>query len=217
MKHPDLDLSLFENLTMKELMNVNINKHYYKLLDQDFWKKRLEQKYHIMITEMYHYKFLNYFINDGDLNDVFINAAQLYKTTLDKHYLQVLTFIDQYKLRIPDNIVLENDLVIMALWEYYEDYSDELNFARKTTVANKVTLDTIVYGKESLLVIYVVDDEVYEIPMHGRFTVGKILYEWVKQLQDIPREDLYETMNGQIYIQHILWNEDYNGYEIMLQ
>ena len=98
-------------------------------------------------------------------------------------------------------------MTVMHLWEYYEDYSDELKVAQKLD-----NINTIIYGDKELLILYDVDDDVYQITIHSDkgFTIGKILYELIKYLyKHLERYSLYDSMEGHIYVEHI-------GYEIII-
>lgn len=75
-------------------------KHYCNDL---FWKHRLEKKYNIVITEQYNYQFLNYFINDIALQNIFVKATDLYKKHQMKNickYYNLLIIIIYVYLRI---------------------------------------------------------------------------------------------------------------------
>jgi len=149
----------------------------------------------------------------------------IYKKTADDDYFKIMKFIDDYDLHIPEDILIDKKLLIMALSENYDDYSDYINFLGVTRVREnlKYDLNTIVYCKNSLKILFQMgedEDKFYKIiaTSDKGFTVGKILYEFTKYVHDnIKRFHIYDMFDGLVYIQHIIWNKQFKGYEIIFE
>ena len=143
--------------------------------------------------------------------------------------LRYLHKLDKLDILLPGNIprdvIFDNTIIVMELIDFYEDYPDAGSLTQYLQVNHKLNfdLDQIIYPNEKLNILFQIgedDDSFFEIKAHSNegFTAGKILFEFTKYVdKHIKRRNIYDTFDGLIYITAILWNKDYNGYEIMFR
>ena len=141
-----------------------------------------------------------------------------------KNILKFLHKLDDVVL-FKDVILFDQVITVMHLYEFYEEYSDELNFIGRTQVDLGLSydLDQIINDSNDLNILFKIgedEDDFYQIAVNSNegFTAGKILYEFTKYVYKyIKRLDVFDRFDGLVYITSILWNKDYNGYEIMFE
>jgi len=146
-----------------------------------------------------------------------------------KNILRYLHKLDKLDILLPDNIprdVIFNDtIIVMELVDFYEDYPDAGSLTQYLQVNHKlgVDLDEIIYPDKELNILFQIgkdDDNFIQIKANSKegFTAGQILFEFTKYVDKyIRRRYVYDTFDGLIDIVAILWNKNYDGYEIMFR
>jgi hypothetical protein len=146
-----------------------------------------------------------------------------------KNILRYLHKLDKLDILLPGNIprdvIFADTIIVMELIDFYEDYPYASSLTQYLQVNHKLgfDLDQIIYPNNELNILFQIgedEDNFIEITAYSNegFTAGKILFEFTKYVdKHIRRRDVFDTFDGLIYITAILWNKDYNGYEIMFR
>lgn len=146
-----------------------------------------------------------------------------------KNILRYLHKLDKLDILLPDNIphdaIFKDTIIVMELVDFYEDYPDAGSLTQYLQVNHKLgfDLDQIIYPNKELNILFQIgedDDNFFQIKANNNegFTAGQILFEFTKYVDKyIRRRDVYDTFDSLVDIVAILWNKNYNGYEIMFR
>lgn len=144
-----------------------------------------------------------------------------------KNILRYLHKLDKLNILLPSGIprdvLFNNTIVVMELVDFYEDYPYASSLTQYLQGNHKLGFDQdqIIYPDKQLNILFQIgedEDAFYQIKANSEegFTTGMILFEFTKYVDKyIRRRDVFDTFDGHIYITSILWNKDYNGYEII--
>ena len=110
---PEVDIQILIDLDIETFNNVSLTNIYiHNLLDNNFWRMRLERKYHVIATDMSrNYKYLNYALaypeyNKDDLREEYkYYLIEEYK--YDQMFVDAITSEDLFLVKL----MLDNNLI----------------------------------------------------------------------------------------------------------